>query len=92
MALFAVSVAALAIPKQLQSNAFLKIWQGVDDESKAYLQDQLNCCGFNKNFKNLVECNDTPNSGHPFCNSSMLLEVRAGGILWTGVVCAHVPH
>ena len=83
LALFAVSVAALAIPRSYQQSMFQEAWRSQSYNYKAYLQDSLDCCGFNDGTQYLVQENggvfsgDCEN-GHPLCNSTTLFEVQWG--------------
>lgn len=77
VALFAVSVAALSVPKQFQSEIFFTVWKKLSDDSKANIQNQLDCCGFNEG--NLVNCHE----GHPLCNSSVLMNSDVSAPMYT---------
>ena len=72
MVLFAVSVAALAVSKNVQQSLFQKVWISLDDAKKSTIQDQLDCCGFDNNTNDLINCS----AGHPPCNTKILIKVR----------------
>ena len=80
LALFAVSVAALAIPRSYQENVFQDAWKSLSYNYKGYLQDSLDCCGFSDDTQYLVQENgrvvtEECEKGHPLCNSTTLFEV-----------------
>lgn len=74
MALFVVSVIALSVPRQFQKEFFMDTWEGFDDTQKTYVQDRLNCCGFDNEHSDLV--GEGCKRGHPYCNTTELEKVR----------------
>ena len=77
--LFSVSVAALAIPKNLREKVFKSAWESLSDKRKVHLQDSLDCCGFDTNSSSLFDRygNSSCTLGHPLCNTTVLLKVSA---------------
>lgn len=71
--LFAVSVAALAVPQKFQEDVFRPVWRRFGDDLKTTLQNHLDCCGFDEGSAGEVNCS----IGHPFCNTSVLLKVSS---------------
>lgn len=68
VSLFAVSVAALSVPSEFQADIFTKAWAGLTSDKKATIQDQLGCCGFNIDDRDVLMCEE----GHPLCNTTAL--------------------
>ena len=66
--MFSVSVAALALADSQVDTLLKSQWTSLDSEDKSYLQDQLNCCGFDKN----TTGKSTGAWGHPPCNTTTL--------------------
>ena len=69
LALFAVSVTALVVPKNWQDTLFLDSWKSFSDSQKSNIQDNLDCCGFNEDTRLSLNCD----VGHPACNDSTIL-------------------
>ena len=76
--LFAVSAATLAIP---QTTNLLKTflgasWKSLSVQQKTEIQDKFNCCGFEKEWRLLID-NDTVRclEGHPTCDTASLTAV-----------------
>ena len=73
--LFAVSVAALAIPKDLQITLFRKTWESLNPQQKTDIQNSLDCCGFNKVSRQVLLNGTGCEVGHPSCGTAILFEV-----------------
>ena len=72
--MFAITVAAMAIPRSFQSSLFYNTWSKLDEGQKASVQDALNCCGFNSSTANVsYDCDAV--KGHPKCNSDILIQL-----------------
>ncbi|KAL5510517.1 hypothetical protein EMCRGX_G006077 [Ephydatia muelleri] len=71
--MFAITVAAIAIPRSFQSSLFYNTWTRLDKAQKASVQDALNCCGFNSSTANVTYDCDSK-QGHPQCNSAILTQ------------------
>lgn len=78
--LFALSVAALAVPDSYTSSVFGTAWKSLSYDYKSYIQNSLDCCGFSEddqfNIQLASESAKFCSEGHPRCNSTNLLEVR----------------
>ncbi len=74
--LFAVSAATLAFHEDFQTPAFRSSWKSLTVREKTDVQNSLNCCGFDNITRNILH-NGTEacNVGHPFCNTTTLLNV-----------------
>ena len=68
--MFSVSVAALALADSQVDSLLRTQWTNLDDEQKSYLQDHLNCCGFDRNTSSM----STGPWGHPSCNTTTLTQ------------------
>ncbi len=93
IALFAVSVAALSIPRQFREDIFKNTWSSLSLEKKTLIQEQLDCCGFEEDSRRAVDPGNTTECtyGHPFCNTTVLLKVLAIPVLLYIIIeCATV--
>lgn len=68
--MFSVSVAALALADSQVDGLLRSQWTSLDNGQKSYLQDHLNCCGFDKNTTGM----STGAWGHPPCNTTILTQ------------------
>ena len=68
--MFAVSVAALALADSQVDGLLRSQWTSLDSRQKSYLQDHLNCCGFDNNTTSM----STGPWGHPPCNTTTLTQ------------------
>lgn len=68
--MFSVSVATLALADSQVDSLLRSQWTSLDNEQKSYIQDQLNCCGFDKNTSSML----TGPWGHPPCNTTTLTQ------------------
>ena len=66
--MFSVSVAVLVLADSQVETLLRSQWTNHDSKDKSYLQDQLNCCGFDKNTTGMT----TGAWGHPPCNTTTL--------------------
>ena len=75
--LFAVSVAALAAPQEYQQYPFQLAWQSLSLREKTEVQESLNCCGLETEWRNVVDNGSLTecNIGHPLCATTTLIEV-----------------
>ena len=76
--LFAVSAATLALPQttNLLESFLGAAWKSLSVQRKTEIQDRFNCCGFNKEWRLLID-NDTVrcHEGHPTCGTAFLGKV-----------------
>jgi len=68
--MFSVSVAALVLSESQVDSLLRSQWTSLDSGEKSYLQDQLDCCGFDKNTSSML----TGAWGHPPCNTTALTQ------------------
>ena len=89
--LFAVSAATLALPQttNLLETFLGAAWKSLNVQRKTEIQDRFNCCGFNNEWRLLID-NDMVScrEGHPICNTTFLGDVsmvyqNLGAELWT---------
>lgn len=76
--LFAVSAATLALPQttNLLETFLGAAWKSLNVQRKTEIQDRFNCCGFNNEWRLLID-NDMVScrEGHPICNTTFLGDV-----------------
>lgn len=68
--MFSVSVAAVVLSESQVDSLLRSQWTHLDNGEKSYLQDQLNCCGFDDNTNNMT----VGVWGHPPCNTTTLTQ------------------
>ena len=79
--MFSVSVAALALADSQVDSLLRTQWTSLDNDQKSYLQDQLNCCGFDRNTSSM----SSGPWGHPPCNTTTLTKSDVS-------ICCNILH